>query len=352
MQNLPLSYTQSQKQYHAVALAMFLLATGLLLSRMIATDFARIVSLRFPPQTAVIIISAFFSILAQIGMCFLLVFLVYKFTLKMTAKEIFAFSNFNRTKWYNLIIVIPIGILGIFVTIGISTVWAIFLVRLGFNRPSGNINTLPETFNPLLFILQLFLVAVLPAICEEFAMRGGLFTVLKKRYSSGKFYILMAIAFGLFHQNITQLGYTAFFGAVMTFVVVKTKSVYPAMIIHFINNGLSVYLAHASAYGWLGGNIFSSLFRIGGGNPLALFFGYIAIVAMFIGLLGLLSYVNKEQTANFCSQKFQVRNNHSYKNKNQSLHKKPIPQNNAFFIGAIVLTASFTFFSFLWGLFY
>lgn len=333
---LPSAASLKRRQYRAVGLAMMLLAAALLFSRMLATSLARRLYQSYPynPYNSMII-SAFFSILVQIGVCFLLVFLVYKFTLKMNSKEIFAFSNFNRTKWYNLALAVPIGIVGIFVTIGISTVWAIFLGVLGYNRPRYSA-ALPATFSPGLFILQIFLIAVLPAICEEFAIRGGLFTVLRNKYRGGMFFVIMAVAFGLFHQNITQLAYTAFFGAIMAFVVFKTKSVYPAMIIHFVNNALSVYLTHARAYGWFMGNIFGSwILEI---HIFNLFFGYIAIVAIFIALLVLLAYVNKIQATE------NVRPYQPAKTQKISL------KDNFFFIGAIIITAVFTLYTLILGL--
>jgi len=348
--------TSSIKQYRAVGLAMLLLTASLFLSRLLATSLARRLYQSYPHNPYnYIIISAFFSILVQIGVCFLLVFLVYKFTLKMTTKEIFIFSNFNRTKWYNLALAVPIGIAGIFVTFGISAVWAIFLTAIGYSRPRYGA-ALPETFSLGLFLLQIFLIAVLPAICEEFAIRGGLFTVLRNRYKGGMFFVIMAIAFGLFHQNITQLAYTAFFGGVMAFVVLKTKSVYPAIIIHFVNNALSVYLTHARVYGWFLGNLFGDW--ILDTHVFNLFFGYVAIIAIFVVLLIVLTYVNKEQINEnaYCYNQTSINykdNNISpkpYKNKSKSFNKKSFLYRNVFFIGAVIITTVFTLYTLILGL--
>ena len=294
----------------------------------------------------------------------------------MNAREVFAFSNFQKTKWFNYALVVPIGIAGIFVTMGVSSAWMVIITLLGFNRPSVG-STLPDTFSPSLFLLQIFLVAVLPSICEEFAMRGGLFTVLRKSYRGGIFYILMAAAFGLFHQNITQLAYTALFGALMAFVVVKTKSVYPAMIIHFVNNGLSVYFTFASRYGWVGEGIFNLINAGIVYNPFLVMGSFVLISAALSGLLVLLHYVNANKNLRkkkdvILSSGFDHTHNRVvlvgdadrntarelemekevFGGKEKEELYKPTLSDNAFFIGAMVTAGVFTVFSFVWGLFF
>ena len=325
---------------------MLLIACGLLLARLLAHLIGQYLLVNASYITESLLMGVFFTMLVQIGICFFLPFMVYKKRLGLNAREIFAFSNFNKTHWFNFVLAVPIGIVGIFVTMGISTMWMIMLTTLGYTS-GGGASRLPDAFNPWQLVLQLFLVAVLPAICEEFAMRGGLFSVMRGRYKGGFFYIIMAIAFGLFHQNITQLGYTAFFGAIMAFVVVKTKSVYPAMIIHFVNNGLSVYLTFAAKYGFFMGNFNSMLENMVLNSFGTLVISYALIVTAFAGLLTVLHILNKNSG----------RLKDSAAPTNAASIKSPVgdgvhgvPQ-NTFYIGAAVTAAAFTLFSLIWGIF-
>lgn len=93
----------------------------------------------------------------------------------------------------------------------------------------------------LLFVMQ---VAILPAIFEELLFRGAMLRVLSK-FGSLTSIIITAFCFGLMHQNLTQGVFAFFMGIVLAFVTIKTKSIIPAMIIHFLNNFTAVIYAIA-----------------------------------------------------------------------------------------------------------
>lgn len=71
--------------------------------------------------------------------------------------------------------------------------------------------------------------------------------------------IISALLFGLMHANIRQTLYTFVGGIVLAILAIKTRSILPAMIIHFTNNAVAVYLEHAYYNGWIGGNLESFL---------------------------------------------------------------------------------------------
>ena len=373
VRNKPIEHPD-KRRFRVAGFAMFILAAGLLLARLLAHLLGLALAGSVSEATANIIVTAFFTIIVQVGICFLLMFFVYKRGLGLSTKQVLQLSNFQKTTKLNLVLMVPIGIVGLGVTIGVSSVWMAFITLLGYNRPSEGSN-LPDTFSLPLFLLQFFLVAVLPSICEEFAMRGGLFTVLRKSYRGGMFYVLMAVAFGLFHQNITQVFYTALFGALMAFIVVKTKSIYPAMIVHFINNGLSVFFTFASRYGFLGGGIFTLIDYGVRYNPLMVTVSFILACALLAGLLLILHYVNNNKTLHkkkdvIVSSGFDHTHNRVvlvgevnvqtvralelekevYGEKQKEELYKPNASDKAFFIGAMVTAGVFTVFSFVWGL--
>lgn len=84
----------------------------------------------------------------------------------------------------------------------------------------------------LMFIIE---VAVFPAIVEEIIFRGVLFGCLRE-YGEVFAMVASAAVFGLFHGNIEQLVFAFLLGLVLAFVVIKTDSLFIAVLIHFVNN--------------------------------------------------------------------------------------------------------------------
>jgi sodium transport system permease protein len=86
------------------------------------------------------------------------------------------------------------------------------------------------------FGVSLILVALLPAICEEFMFRGYILGAFEARFKPGIAILFSACIFGLYHMNIVRFFTTAFLGAVLAYVAHKTKSIIPGIIMHFLNN--------------------------------------------------------------------------------------------------------------------
>ena len=85
---------------------------------------------------------------------------------------------------------------------------------------------------------------MLPAFCEEFMHRGIVLQGIK-HIGFKKAIVISALLFGLLHFNINQVAYAFVIGLILGFVAVVSKNIYPAMIIHFTNNFISVYLDFA-----------------------------------------------------------------------------------------------------------
>ena len=105
----------------------------------------------------------------------------------------------------------------------------------GIENNGGNIDVGDQP-NILLYIL---IVAILPALAEEFAFRGVVMGVLRP-YSEGLAILISSAAFALMHGNFVQMPFTFCCGLVFAFIDIKTNSLLPSIIIHFLNNGLSV----------------------------------------------------------------------------------------------------------------
>lgn len=99
-----------------------------------------------------------------------------------------------------------------------------------------------ETASPnsiLACFMNLIAIAIIPAICEEFAMRCCSLQLLKK-YGKGFAVVAVSIVFGLLHGNAIQFIFAFSIALVLGYITVRTNSIVPAIFIHMLNNGMSV----------------------------------------------------------------------------------------------------------------
>lgn len=95
-----------------------------------------------------------------------------------------------------------------------------------------------EADSALACIIEIISTAVVPAVCEEFAMRCCSLGLLKKH---GKAFgvIAVSIVFGLIHGNIIQFIFAMLVGLILGYITVRTDSIVPAIFVHGLNNGMS-----------------------------------------------------------------------------------------------------------------
>ena len=244
---------ERQKQFRVVGMVLFFISIGLCALRLCIAALSQAgVNIGYADGYLVDFV---FGMLMQVGIMFLLPYLVYRFVLKKSVGKVLEFSSLRRTSGINVILSVALGFCAFFVTIGISLIWQIFLGALGFKatpdaEPNSNVGGL---------ILTIFVVGVLPGFCEEWAFRGGFLTTLSQNYSRKATLIVCGITFGLFHQNISQLLYTALMGMLLAHLVMVCKSIIPAMIVHFMNNTIGTYLSYSGPLGWVGSGFFEFL---------------------------------------------------------------------------------------------
>lgn len=100
----------------------------------------------------------------------------------------------------------------------------------------------PDVPDPDSFVTSIAIAigtAIMPAICEEFAMRCCGIGMLKNH---GKAFAVVSISlvFGLLHANLIQFVFATAVGLILGYITVKTDSIIPAVFIHMFNNGISV----------------------------------------------------------------------------------------------------------------
>ena len=89
----------------------------------------------------------------------------------------------------------------------------------------------------------LLLLALIPAVCEEVAFRGYILSALERGHPTRSAILLSAILFGFMHVLISlfaQLFNATLLGIVLGWLAVRSRSLLPGIVFHFLNNGLAV----------------------------------------------------------------------------------------------------------------
>lgn len=95
---------------------------------------------------------------------------------------------------------------------------------------------LNEVIYSLPFFISMFIVAVMPAICEEAVHRGVIIHTLYTIRKEWLVVLIMGIYFGLFHADPFRFLPTAILGAVISYIMLETENILYGAFFHFINN--------------------------------------------------------------------------------------------------------------------
>ena len=117
-----------------------------------------------------------------------------------------------------------------------------FLKTLGLSAPVPKIPSL-DGFG---FVGVLFVVALLPAIFEETLFRGNLLKGLKG-FPVWAAAMICGALFSIFHQNPAQTIYQFLCGTAFALIVLRSGSILPTVVAHFLNNALIIC---AEKYAW------------------------------------------------------------------------------------------------------
>ncbi len=97
---------------------------------------------------------------------------------------------------------------------------------------------------PWEFIYKLFLLCLLPSVCEEIFFRGFCQNTLEKKWGSNKAIIITAALFALLHGNPWYLILYFFLGLFLSWVYAQTKTLWIPICCHFINNAVT-FITHS-----------------------------------------------------------------------------------------------------------
>lgn len=93
-------------------------------------------------------------------------------------------------------------------------------------------------------MLGLLLLAVAPGIAEELFFRGYVQRQAERRLGVLWAIVITGVLFGLYHLRLTQALPLSVLGIYLCFITWRTGSLWPAVIVHFLNNALAVVVGN------------------------------------------------------------------------------------------------------------
>lgn len=361
-----------KRDYRAVSFALISAVVGVILMRLLVS----LVRVPVDGYGGELIGDAIFSLPVQLLFFLVVPFLIYKLYGRRTVNGVLEYSSIGKFKPYYLL-ALPIGFCVWIITLGVSSAWSALLDLTGYNYVPSSA-PMPATFSFGFFIAEVLMTALLPAVCEEFCMRGGLLTTARTVFKTIGCVVFCGVAFGLFHQNVRQVFYTMLFGAFAAFLTIRMKSIYPAMLMHFTNNFCSVFFDYADNYDWaVGGGLYRTINELAVSRAWALVLVFFAIAVAGGGLTFLMLYLRErkvvaKKTEVIKDSAFDVTNKRvvlmgefdAEKVKDLEMEKevygagynekkiKPSLRDIAIIIALAAVTLCTTVFTYVWGFFY
>lgn len=166
-------------------------------------------------------------------LCYLVVVYVFVSTQKIN------FNLFDKTR-------VSISSYGFSILLALGVFFVALLpnyyLQLLFAKLNITATVILPTFTTLTdYLLGIFIICILPPIGEELIFRKALCDSLEG-VDEWKIIILSGIIFSLTHFNLAQTFYQFFIGCVLAYLYLKTRNITLAILIHFINNFLALFI--------------------------------------------------------------------------------------------------------------
>lgn len=91
---------------------------------------------------------------------------------------------------------------------------------------------------------QLIIISIIPAVIEELLFRGLFLSSFLNNTTPFKSIVATSLMFAAMHFSLIKLVPTFLLGAVFGYVVYKSQSILIAIVLHFINNSMSILGTH------------------------------------------------------------------------------------------------------------
>ena len=124
---------------------------------------------------------------------------------------------------------------------------SVALTALIFPSCAGELGDFTSfVYGDLNYPMAIILVALVPAICEEAIHRGAILSNFRGIKYDWVIILIMSLLFGINHLTVIRFLMAAGLGLAFSYVMVKKNNILLSVIMHFINNLISVSLAYLS----------------------------------------------------------------------------------------------------------
>lgn len=148
-------------------------------------------------------------------------------------------KEYGKGRWnmFNIWLLVPITVM-VIALMPVGTFLNALSMIVFENRATGMISNVSNYH----IILAVFLMAVVPALAEEFVFRGLIYHGYRK-VSALKAILMSSFLFGIFHMNFNQFFYAFFFGIVFALLLEATGSIIAPIVAHLLFNAFNTIIA-------------------------------------------------------------------------------------------------------------
>lgn len=97
-------------------------------------------------------------------------------------------------------------------------------------------------------VAAMIVIAVIPAVMEEALFRGVILNSVEKSAGSIRTIFIVGFCFSLFHASPEQTVYQFLAGCAFAFLAIRSGSILPSVVMHFLNNALLVIFGACNLY--------------------------------------------------------------------------------------------------------
>lgn len=173
---------------------------------------------------------------------------------------------------------------GFFLWVGTYAAMLLLSIPLAkiFPESVSTMEQVSQWFQEQPFFLLFFVIAILPAICEEMLFRGFLFGTFQNKWKGICAIVVSGVIFGVYHMSIIKAITISIFGFALAYSVYCSGSIFVSMAMHLCNNGLSVIVTVYPAQVY---KLFPFLAEETLSLELGIGLGLTAIVGIVVGVL-------------------------------------------------------------------
>lgn len=135
-----------------------------------------------------------------------------------------------------------VGFMAVMLSNALTSMFVVSMNNHGITFDSANVDV-PTSASGYFWII--IADALVPSLCEEYALRGVVMGSLRK-YGDSMAIGISSLLFALMHGNMTQAPFAFLLGLVIGRLVIATNSMWTGITIHFLNNLFAVIMTIVS----------------------------------------------------------------------------------------------------------